>query len=89
MKTYIVTFAVGNTTRLEKMESHLKSYGYFCPIHNNCWAVKVDKTAAEIRNELMKLQETEDRIFVVRSGTEAAWNATYGDKNVKWLKEHL
>lgn len=89
MITYIVTFAVKNTARIEKMESHLRSYGFYCPIHDNCWAIKTDKTAAEIRDELMKFDKSGDRIFVIRSGAESAWNATYSEDNSKWLKKHL
>jgi len=89
MRTYIVTLAVTDNARRANMENHLRSYGFYCPIHDNCWAVKVNKTAADIRDDLMKLQQPGDRIFVVRSGTEAAWNATYGEKNTEWLKEHL
>jgi hypothetical protein len=30
-----------------------------------------------------------DRIFVIKSGLEAAWQNVYGEKNTNWLKEHL
>jgi hypothetical protein len=89
MKTYIVTLDVADDSRRSQMTNHLRSYGFYCPIHDNCWAVKVNKTATEVRDDLMKLQQPGDRIFVVRSGTEAAWNTTYGEQNADWLKEHL
>ena len=89
MKTYIVVFDVEDSSRLSKMKNILKDYGFYCPINENCWAVKVEKTAAEIRDELIKLQASSDRIFVVRSGVEAAWNDIYSEKHTKWLKDHL
>jgi len=89
MTTYIVTFDVKNKTRLSTLKGVLKSYGLFCPIHENAWAIRVEKTASEIRDELMKYTVLEDRIFVIRTGTESAWKNSYGEKNNEWLKKYL
>lgn len=89
MNTYIVTFDVKDKQRLSTLKGVLRAYGFFCPIHETAWAVKVSKQATEIRDELMQHTVAEDRIFVIRSGTEAAWKNSYGEKNTKWLKDNL
>lgn len=67
----------------------LRSYGAYCPIHNNCWAISAPTTAIEIRNKVMSVMGGNDSVFVVRSGIEAAWHNSYGDANNNWLKEML
>jgi hypothetical protein len=42
-----------------------------------------------IRDIIGKLLESTDRLFVVRSGTEAAWKRALGADADDWLKEHL
>lgn len=89
MTTYIVTFDVKEKSRLSKLKGVLKDYKFFCPIHENCWAIRVDKKASDVRDELMKHTTAEDRLFVIRTGTEAAWKNSYGEKNNEWLKKYL
>ena len=89
MSCYIVTFQTKSEQSLNKVKVSLKSYGSYCPIDDSCWAIKTDKKASQIRDALMNLLETEERVFVVRSGTEAAWFNSYGQKHDEWLKANL
>ena len=88
--TYIVTFNISDSTRLNKVKDYLRenSNGY-CPIHYNAAALISDKKASEIRDEIIQMTVAQDRIFVIRSGTEAAWKNSYGEKNNEWLKKNL
>lgn len=89
MSTYIVTFQVDDSVQKNKLKEKLREYSNYCPIHDNCWAIITDQTPAQIRDNLSELLNTSDRIFVIRSGTYAAWQNVYGEKNNKWLKEYL
>ena len=89
MSTYIVAFEVNNATRKDKLKDKLREYRNYCPINDNCWAVISEDTPVQIRDDLDKLLDYSDRIFVIRSGTYSAWTNAYGDKNTEWLKEHL
>ena len=71
------------------MKSKLMAYGTYCPIHDNAWAVVTVSNAAQIRDTLTPLLGPADRVFVIRSGTEAAWIRSYGEKNTEWLKANL
>lgn len=86
---YVVTWELADAATRRRLVEELKSWGYFCPIHRNAWAVVTGKSASTIRDELRVLIETNDRLFVIRSGTEAAWRNSYGEKNDAWLKKWL
>ena len=90
MNTYVVTFEINDGARKAQLKKVFSDGTTpFCPIHDNAFAIKSDKTSKEILNELVKITVNPDRIFVVRSGTAAAWSNSYGEKNSEWLKKNL
>lgn len=90
MKCYIVTFDVADVAVQQKVRERLKTtYGQWCPVHAHCWAIMSDQKAVQIRDHLTELLGPQDRLFVVRSGVEAAWRNSYGSRNNKWLKKYL
>lgn len=89
MTCYIVTFEVSDISRKSQLKEKLKQYDMYCPIHDNCWAIVTDQTAVQVREFVDAVLNSADRIFVIRSGSEAAWRNTYGDQNSNWLKKHL
>ena len=89
MTCYIVSFQVAQREAREALRERLKAYGGYCPINDTCWAVMSDKKAAEVRDDLKVALETGDKIFVIRSGTEAAWKNAISQKHTDWLKKNL
>lgn len=89
MTCYIVTFQTNSEESRQRVREHLKTYGRYCPIHNYCWAIKTDEKATQVRDKLKDVMKNGERVFVIRSGTEAAWFNSYGEKNNEWLKENL
>ena len=89
MRCYIVTFETKSEQSLKQIKDALVSYKIYCPINNSCWAIKTDEPATEIRDKLSGLLDKNGRIFVIRSGGEAAWLNSFGDKNDKWLVDNL
>lgn len=89
VSTYIVCFEVASSDKRNALTAALKAYGFYCPINGSAWAVKTEESAVAIRDKLSLAIGASDRIFVIRSGTEAAWRNSYGPKNDEWLKEHL
>jgi hypothetical protein len=88
-KTYVVAFEVSSPAVRERLATAMKSFGTYCPVHANCWALKTTSSAVAIRDLLGAQLGIADRVFVIRSGTEAAWQGGYGEKNDQWLKTHL
>ena len=89
MACYIVTFEVANIEKRNELKGRIQTYGTYCPIHENCWALVTENTASQVRDYLMEIINPPDKIFIIKSGVEAAWNTTYGTKNADWLKEKL
>ena len=89
MRCYIVTFETESTESRNQIVDTLKSYGTYCPVNLSCWAIKTDESATQIRDRLMQILDKNERAFVIRSGTEAAWFNSYGAKHDGWMKEHL
>ncbi|HRH95221.1 MAG TPA: hypothetical protein PLB55_04770 [Prosthecobacter sp.] len=89
MTCYIVTFETKSEVSRQRVKDRLKQFGRFCPIHKYCWAILTEQSAKEVRDEVAKSIDTGERIFVIRSGTEAAWKNSFGEKNNAWLKKNL
>ncbi|WP_155635533.1 hypothetical protein [Burkholderia territorii] len=84
-----MSFEVAKEETRTKVREALKTFSGYCPINRTCWAILSDKKAAEVRDIVAEGLEAGDRIFVIRSGTAAAWKNSYGEKNTAWLKKNL
>jgi len=89
MTCYIITFQTNTDISRNKVLGVLQTYGTYCPIHKYCWAIKTNEKSPQIVDKIRKVLTSEDFVFVIRSGTEAAWFNSYGEKNDNWLKENL
>lgn len=88
MKCYIITYDLRSPGRnYDGLYEGIKSYGTWGKLTQSTWAIVTTETAVQVRDYLSKYIDSNDRIFVVKSGKEAAW------KNVRagseWLKKHL
>jgi uncharacterized Zn ribbon protein len=89
MLTYIVSYDLNYGTPEEYADLYtaLKAYGTWAKITESTWAIVTTDSAKEVRDSLGVHLHKGDRLFVVKSGVEAAW------RNVKcrdeWLKEKL
>ena len=89
MTCYIVIFETNSETSRDKVIEVLKAYGCYCPIHKYCWAIKTEEKAIQIRDKVQSILSATERVFVIRSGTEATWFNSYGEKHTTWLKKNL
>lgn len=87
MKCYIISYDLRKDRNYDELYKAIKSYGTWAHIAESTWAIATDQTAAEVRTYLAQYLDSDDRVFVVRSGREAAW------RNVlcrsEWLKSNL
>lgn len=71
----------------EELYEAIKEYGTWSHITESTWGIVTDEKAADIRDYLGQFLPKGSRLFVLKSGTEAAW------RNVicrsEWLKKHL
>ena len=88
MTTYIVTFEVNDISRKSSLEDKLQQFIDYRSIHANCWAIVSDKQPIDIYNYLSTELAHTDGMFIIRSGTAAAWYS-FGNETDQWLKEQL
>ncbi len=88
MACYIISYdLLAPGKNYEELYSALKTYTKWAKINQSVWAVVTQKSAVEIRTHLTQYMDANDRLFVIKSGVEAAWRNSRC-KN-EWLKENL
>ncbi|OGT60233.1 MAG: hypothetical protein A3E01_15460 [Gammaproteobacteria bacterium RIFCSPHIGHO2_12_FULL_63_22] len=89
MSCYLIIFEVKTLAKRNELRGLMKKLGGYCPITRTSWAITTDQRAKEIRDYLKVATAPGDRLFVVRSGTEAAWKNAISTKHSDWLKANL
>lgn len=88
MATYIISYDLKKPGQnYGQLYDAIKSYGTWAHMNESLWAVVTANTAVQVRDHLTRYIDTNDRLFVIKSGVEAAWRNSIC-KN-EWLKEHL
>lgn len=88
MPAYLISYDLGQPGRnYDGLTSAIKTYGAWAHVTESTWVVVGDTTALHVRDHLAQYLDRNDRLFVLRSGTEAAWSNVLC-KN-EWLKKNL
>ena len=88
MPAYVINYDLRKPGRnYDALYAKLKSYSKWGKVTESCWVVVTEKSAVTVRDELKSVIDTNDRLFVVKSGTEAAWRHSICDND--WLKANL
>ena len=88
MNCYIVTYDLCQPRRDSTMlYNALKTFPAWGKVTESTWAIVSSLSASEIRDKLLHYIDSNDRLFVIKSGKEAAWNRALA--NNQWLKENL
>jgi hypothetical protein len=73
----------------KKIIAHIKSYGTWAKPLYSVWFIKTDKTCAQVRDELNKLLDRNDKLLVM-DVSEDDWATRSIDKEVTdWMKKHI
>ena len=65
----------------------IKSYGTWAHITESTWFIKTDATCVQVRDKLLSVMDTNDRLFVGELSGAAAWYNTICDS--EFLKKNL
>jgi hypothetical protein len=87
MKTYLISYDMASGGDYESLFNAIKKYSAWAHITESLWAIKTDKSAVDIRDEISKYFPNGSRYFVIASGTESAWNGVICSN--EWLKNNL
>ena len=88
MTCYIISYDLCAPGRnYEQLYAAIRSYEKWAHINESMWAVVTNNSAVAIRDNLTQFLDANDRLFVIKSGIEAAWRNSLC-KN-EWLKGNL
>ncbi len=87
MHCYLITFELDPAITGDTLISAIKSYGTWGHVNGSNWAVVTEGTAASVRDKLAPLVGKNGRLFVIKTGIEAAWYNS--NANSDWLKKYL
>ena len=88
MNTYIISYDLRKEQNYDGLYNKIKDYGIWAKITESTWAIKTNNSAVEVRDNLKQvIKEDDNRLFVVKSGLEAAWSNIIG-KN-EWFQKNL
>jgi len=87
MNCYLIGVEMAPDGDTKSLVQSIKDYKTWARITNTLYAVVSDQEATEIRDNLARYIGDDGRIFVIKSGVEAAWeNARCRNE---WLKKNI
>lgn len=88
MKCYIITYDLRKPGRnYQTLYEAIKSFGTWGKINESTWAIVSSLTSYQIYEFLSKHIDSNDRIFIIKSGGDATWLNAIAEND--WLKKHL
>jgi hypothetical protein len=86
-KCYLISYDMAEDGDYEALFEAIKAYSSWAHITESFWAILTEESAENIRNYLGLFLPEGSRLFVVKSGTEAAWSNVMCKS--QWLKKNL
>jgi len=84
---YLIQYDLRKNRDYASLIDAIKSYGTYACVLKSSWAIATTKSAAEVRDHLLRHMDADDGLFVVRSGREAAWRGVLCRD--QWLIDNL
>ena len=90
MNTYLVGYDLDKPGQdYADLIARLEGFGTWWHHLDSTWIIKSDLTHIQIRDELQKHIDANDKLLVVNiTGDAAAWRG-FNEKGAKWLKENI
>ncbi|MCX7637779.1 MAG: hypothetical protein N2044_08050 [Cyclobacteriaceae bacterium] len=85
--TFIISYDLVDGADYTGLWNALKEYGTWARITESTWAIVTTQKATEVRDNLLQFIPEGGRIFVVKSGSVAAWRNVICSND--WLKKNL
>ena len=91
MNSLVISYEIANDAGkarvCQALSTTIRAYGIWAHITDSCWAIKTERSAKEVRDELRQMMREVDRLFVVQTAHIAAWNNTMCRND--WLQENI
>jgi hypothetical protein len=87
----IITYDLrGENRDYESLINKIKAYHYWAKITESCWLIKSGDSCVDVRNNLKKVTNYNDRLFVADLSSVSAWSNVMCNSNKlkKWLLDN-
>lgn len=72
----------------EPVWAYLQGHGSWCRLLKSCWLIRTTKTAAQVRDDLMRLVDQNDEVATF-DVTGDSWATNWNDDRVTWLHNNM
>lgn len=72
----------------QPLYDYIKSFRGWCHLLESLWLVRTSKTAGEVRDELMRLVDSNDKVATF-DVTGDSWATNFSNSQTTWLKGHM
>lgn len=86
-KTYLISYDMAEGGDYGELYKAIKAYGTWAHITESLFAVVTEQSAKELRENLGVYFPKGSKLFIVKSGAEAAWRNVICSN--EWLKDNL
>lgn len=89
MSTFLIAYDLTekDSEDYQKIIGAIKAYGTWARVTESTWIIVSEDKASAVRDNLKQYMKSDDRLFVLKSGTVAAWSNVRC--NNEWLKKHI
>jgi hypothetical protein len=85
---YIISYDLCKPGRnYDQLYEEIKSFPQWGHLTQSTWAVISSEDSESIRNRIMSVLDSSDRVIVIKSGQEAAWQNLMASND--WAKKNL
>lgn len=89
MAVYIITYDLHTPgQKYECLTEKIEAYGYYWHTQQSVWVIKTDSSADAIRDNLSTCLDSNDKLFVAKLASEAAW-AGLNKESTDWILKFL
>lgn len=72
----------------QPLYDYIKSFDGWDHLLESLWLVRTSKSASEVRDQLMRLVDTNDKVAVF-DVTGVSWATNFSNSRTSWLKSHM
>lgn len=88
MSSFIISYDLIADKDYSKLYEAIENYGSFAHILESVWIVKSSSSSSEIRDNLKHYIDSDDKLFVAKLTSEAAWR-NLSKEDSDWIKSNL
>ncbi len=91
MNTLLISYDLVGTNETsadyERLIESIKAYGTYANVHRSVWVIRTNQTLKQVRDDLQRHMDANDRLFVIKTRRDAAWSKVLCTDG--WLQDNL